>query len=93
MEAIRVTYEGNTFINAALISSLGVWTLDIFMNFFTGYVRSDGEVEMSLSKIAVKYLRTWFTADCAALNSISPRTLMRGIFSRGTSSQISYCFC
>ena len=43
--------------------TVSYWTLDIVLNFFTGY-QVKGEVEMRLSKVARHYLRTSFSIDC-----------------------------
>eukprot|EP00927_Polykrikos_kofoidii_P023609 TRINITY_DN21693_c0_g1_i2.p1 TRINITY_DN21693_c0_g1~~TRINITY_DN21693_c0_g1_i2.p1 ORF type:complete len:847 (-),score=107.54 TRINITY_DN21693_c0_g1_i2:47-2587(-) len=40
-----------------------VWTLDIPLSFVTGYVLPDGKYELRKSKIAKKYLWSWFFFD------------------------------
>mmetsp|Transcript_2156 Transcript_2156/g.4971 ORF Transcript_2156/g.4971 Transcript_2156/m.4971 type:complete len:664 (-) Transcript_2156:51-2042(-) len=41
------------------------WTGDIIFTFFVPYHHPDGTLEMSLSKIAMKYMRGRFLLDCA----------------------------
>lgn len=44
-------------------TTLIFWTANIFLSFFTGYLTEDGTVEMSLVKIQLRYLFTWFPID------------------------------
>ena len=44
------------------LTSLIFWTLDIFLSFFTGYYEK-GRLELSQSRIAINYLKTWFFLD------------------------------
>lgn len=39
------------------------WTLDVAMSFLTGYLNTDGTIEMRPKKIMKKYLYTWFLLD------------------------------
>merc|ERR1740129_435843 len=39
------------------------WTLNMFCSFTTGFMRSDGTVEMQPRAIAQNYLMTWFSLD------------------------------
>merc|ERR1719330_1741123 len=39
------------------------WTIDIPTGFFTGFLLSDGDIEMRLVKIARRYIRSWLTVD------------------------------
>mmetsp|Transcript_44056 Transcript_44056/g.101665 ORF Transcript_44056/g.101665 Transcript_44056/m.101665 type:complete len:1073 (-) Transcript_44056:174-3392(-) len=48
-----------------MMTSLCIWTLDIFMNFTTGYYGRDGEVVMSWTKVARRYIKTTFVFDLA----------------------------
>lgn len=40
------------------------WNADIVLAFFTGYYDDNGEVELRHTKIARKYVTTWFWLDC-----------------------------
>ena len=47
---------------------LRLWFLcDVFMNFFTMHVDSDGEVCGDFSSVAYRYLTTWFVVDVLSL--------------------------
>ena len=37
--------------------------IDIVLNFFTSFMRSDGMFETNRSKVAINYLKTWFSID------------------------------
>ncbi|CAK0892891.1 unnamed protein product, partial [Prorocentrum cordatum] len=39
------------------------WTLDILLNFRTGYMASDGLLEMRRDRVARHYIRSWFVPD------------------------------
>jgi len=39
------------------------WSLDILLNFSTGYISTDGLVEMRKDKVASHYIRSWFVPD------------------------------
>lgn len=39
------------------------WTLDIMFRFFVGYHKPNGLIELRFSRIACRYLRTWFGLD------------------------------
>lgn len=39
------------------------WTVDILLNFFVGYHKLDGRIELRPSRIARRYLKTWFVPD------------------------------
>jgi len=43
--------------------SLLVWTMDLMLNFTTGYFKWDGEVEMGRRQIVKNYMRSWFLVD------------------------------
>lgn len=43
--------------------SLIFWTLDMFLNFMTGYYTSGGELELRLGKICRRYVKGWFLCD------------------------------
>jgi len=50
-------------VHVLMMVSLAVWTVDLLMNFMTGYLRSDGTIEMNRFKVWVHYLKTWFSID------------------------------
>ncbi|CAK0906618.1 unnamed protein product, partial [Prorocentrum cordatum] len=58
--------EDSLTVQFLYICTTLVWTLDVFMSFFTGYY-DVGNVEMSISKIAWRYVRTWFMLDFPVL--------------------------
>jgi hypothetical protein len=39
------------------------WTVDILLNFSTGFISSEGLLEMRKKKIAQNYIQTWFVPD------------------------------
>jgi len=39
------------------------WTVDLVLNFFTGFVNKSGHIERRRNKIARNYIRTWFGPD------------------------------
>eukprot|EP00928_Gymnodinium_smaydae_P041513 TRINITY_DN28089_c0_g1_i1.p1 TRINITY_DN28089_c0_g1~~TRINITY_DN28089_c0_g1_i1.p1 ORF type:complete len:707 (-),score=46.53 TRINITY_DN28089_c0_g1_i1:308-2428(-) len=41
------------------------WSVDILMSFASGYITSSGQIQLVLSKIAKRYLCTWFILDIA----------------------------
>jgi len=41
------------------------WTASILITFFCGFVDRDGSIQMKPSRIAQRYLRTWFVLDVA----------------------------
>jgi len=43
------------------------WSFDVPLSFCTGYVQSDGQIEVSPKEIAKRYLRTWFLLDFVIL--------------------------
>jgi len=50
-------------ISIGMMASLSIWTVDIFMNFTTGFYKSDGEIEMGRYRVACRYLRSTFFID------------------------------
>jgi len=40
------------------------WTCDMPLSFVSGFITKDGSIELRFSKVARKYLRSWFTLDC-----------------------------
>merc|ERR1719229_1651967 len=55
--------DENTFTIAMLWTTKVWWTVDMLASFGTGFVKSDGLVEMRAEKIAWRYIRTWFPFD------------------------------
>jgi hypothetical protein len=39
------------------------WTIDILLNFSTGFISSEGLLEMRKDKVAEQYIRSWFVPD------------------------------
>jgi len=44
-------------------TTLVIWTVDLFLNFFTGYIKGDGSAEMNHFMIVKSYMQTWFVCD------------------------------
>mmetsp|Transcript_19935 Transcript_19935/g.56178 ORF Transcript_19935/g.56178 Transcript_19935/m.56178 type:complete len:837 (+) Transcript_19935:198-2708(+) len=44
------------------------WTLDIPISFLSGYIGSDGVIEMRPARILKRYLRTWFILDALVVS-------------------------
>lgn len=44
------------------------WTIDMPMSFFTGFVTTDGFIELRPKKIARRYLGSWFSLDVAIVS-------------------------
>lgn len=40
-----------------------IFTIDVFLNFCTGYYTFDGDLIMKHKQIGIRYLKTWFTLD------------------------------
>jgi len=71
--------DGELFFTAMDMVGRAFWTLDIGMNFLTGFYNS-GRIELRFLNIARKYTRTWFfpdlavvTFDWASLIMVQPR--------------------
>jgi len=58
--------EPSVFIRLTSLVAMGFWTLDLAVNFLTGFYRH-GEVVMKLPLIAQNYLRRWFCLDVGIL--------------------------
>mmetsp|Transcript_12318 Transcript_12318/g.28870 ORF Transcript_12318/g.28870 Transcript_12318/m.28870 type:complete len:966 (-) Transcript_12318:35-2932(-) len=56
------------WMRACSFVSIAYWSVDIILNFVTGYHRY-GEVEMKFKAIAGHYLRTMFVPDCTILGT------------------------
>jgi len=55
--------EGNIFLDLLVWAGMLFWTADMLLSFFTGYAETHGNIVMVPSKIARRYLRTWFALD------------------------------
>jgi len=61
------------------------WTIDIMLNFSTGFISSEGLLEMRKDKVAEHYVRTWFVPDfiitisdwCFLIISVSSSGVLR----------------
>mmetsp|Transcript_49125 Transcript_49125/g.114904 ORF Transcript_49125/g.114904 Transcript_49125/m.114904 type:complete len:754 (+) Transcript_49125:63-2324(+) len=51
------------FVFGMAVSIMFYWTLDIMLNFFVGYYRDDGDVELRFHLVASKYCKTWLLPD------------------------------
>jgi len=56
--------ENSLFLDILSIVTAAFWTFDIFVNFLTGFTHH-GDLELSPSAVAKKYLATWFFMDAA----------------------------
>jgi len=87
--AFEVPHEG--FVAAFSWFTVVFWTLDICVNFITGY-NSEGEVELSLNKIARTYLRGWFLLDFTIVVCDWVSTLVTGMSSGADESADGFQF-
>eukprot|EP00971_Amphidinium_carterae_P219416 4356112-Amphidinium_carterae.1 len=46
-----------------MLVSLSLWSIDIWINFLTGYYTTDGILEMNPKRVCAHYMRTWFPLD------------------------------
>jgi hypothetical protein len=56
------------------------WSLDLFLCFRTGYENNDGHVEKVPSRIALRYLRTWFPFDFVLISCDWAEAVIEGYF-------------
>uniref|UniRef100_A0A7S2QCX8 Cyclic nucleotide-binding domain-containing protein n=1 Tax=Zooxanthella nutricula TaxID=1333877 RepID=A0A7S2QCX8_9DINO len=62
---LQVCFQPRNFLFGDVMGwiSLLFWTLDIPSSFISGYHRKDGSTELSFSRIAKRYLMSWFVLD------------------------------
>lgn len=77
-----VPYEG--FILVWSWFTVGLWTVDVGLNFMSGYTR-DGEVVLNFRATALRYMRTWFGLDLVIVSSDWVSTVISAV-TQGTSS-------
>eukprot|EP00930_Biecheleria_cincta_P033587 TRINITY_DN23276_c0_g1_i1.p1 TRINITY_DN23276_c0_g1~~TRINITY_DN23276_c0_g1_i1.p1 ORF type:complete len:969 (-),score=142.91 TRINITY_DN23276_c0_g1_i1:43-2949(-) len=65
LQPISLAWEirNNNWIYAFSMCSLVFWTVDMFLNFMTGFYTANGELELRLGRIAKKYVKGWFFCD------------------------------
>lgn len=66
MGAFDLPFDMVTDFFAFAISVL--WTIDLFLNFITGFHLKGGSLEMRPRKTALHYLQTWFIVDCVLVS-------------------------
>merc|ERR1719498_1010579 len=61
MSAFDLPFETFMDVISYIISTF--WTIDLVLNFFTGFHLKGGNLELRLRKTAQLYLKTWFPVD------------------------------
>jgi len=62
----RIAFEDQIFFDGYTIFEITMdflFMLDIVINLFSGYNKTNGDLEIRLRKIALPYLKTWFVLD------------------------------
>lgn len=62
----RIAFEDQIFFDGYTIFEVMMdflFMFDVFINLFSGYNRSNGELETRLRKVSLPYLKTWFILD------------------------------